>query len=58
MNEDQDIRRAPAEQVAIDLEDGLKSCRALLNDYRLKITGVPVADNNNEPEQVDQTSSG
>lgn len=47
-----------AEQVATDLTDGLKSCRAMLNDYRAKISGVPLANNSNQPEELDQSSAG
>lgn len=47
-----------AEQVAAELTDGLKSCRAVLNDYRAAISGGPTADNSNEPELLEQSSSG
>ena len=58
MTEAVDISDRAAEQVANDLTDGLKSCRAVLNDYRAAISGGPMADNSNEPESLEQSSSG
>ena len=53
-----DFSDQAAEQVANDLTDGLKSCRAVINDYRAAISGGPLADNSNEPDLVEQSSSG
>lgn len=47
-----------AEQIANDLTDGLKSCRAMLDDYRAMISGALSADNSNEPDALEHSSSG
>lgn len=57
LNNIHDVQPLPARQVTIDLEDGLKSCRAVLADYRMKITSALAADNNNDPEDRQQSSS-
>jgi len=58
LNNSHEFEGAEAEQLAADLNDGLKSCRALLNDYRTKIVGIPTADNSNEPEFADLPGPG
>ncbi len=58
MNDSHEFDGAQAEQLAADLNDGLRSCRAMLNDYRTKIVGIPTADNNSEPEFTDLPGPG
>lgn len=53
-----DARGDRVEQVANELNVGLKSCRALIDDYRAKISGARTADNNNEPAQSNLSRSG
>ena len=45
------------DQIASELNDGLKSCRAVLDDYRAKLSGIPHAANSNEEEEGDRLAS-
>jgi len=40
---------APVELIASELEDGLKCCKAVVDDYRAKLAATVGAANSNEP---------
>ena len=52
-----DTQDAPFDRVASELDDGLKSCRSLLDDYRAKLGAKPLSDDSNDVEAPDRTSA-
>jgi hypothetical protein len=50
-------RHAAGDQIASQLTDGLKSCRAVIDDYRAKLSGNLVAANSNEEDELGRLTS-
>lgn len=57
MNSNDNAQNVAGDQIASELSDGLKSCRAVIDDYRAKLTGNLIAANSNEEDERDRFAS-
>lgn len=57
MTNDIDLRDVIVDQATVELLAGLKSCRAIVTDYREKLTGNETAANQNDEPASDRAAS-
>ena len=57
MDSSDSAENARDNQIASEISNGLKNCRAVLDDYRAKLSGIPHAANSNEEEEGDRLAS-